>query len=162
MIHNRDQGANFTRDEDLTGALSCTFTPSLPPINDFPSTEISMWENNGRLWKLWPFCSKLWFFFVGIICSLSSSLSAFFYGAKFRKAFRCLFSSFLNPSFTRTGVPLIHRGIAYHFRLPLLCCCSFVARNCRFFSPSFISISISHLSNILGECDCFRTISTHE
>lgn len=30
-----------------------------------------MWENNGRLWKLWPLQQALvFFYYVGIICSL--------------------------------------------------------------------------------------------
>lgn len=108
-MHNWDQGAKFTSDEDLMGALSCTFTPSLaPPINDFPSTEITMWENNGRLRKLWPFfAASFGFFFVGIICSLFSSLSAFFFffamvlnPGRLSGAF---FSSLQPDSFTRRG-----------------------------------------------------------
>lgn len=125
VMHNWDQGAKFTRNEDLMGALSCTFTPSLASINDFPSMEITMWENNGRLWKLWPFfaASFGFFFLLVLFARYFRRFLLFFYGAKFRKAFRCLLSSFQTHSFTRTGVPLIHRGIAYYSRLPLLCCC---------------------------------------
>lgn len=62
-------------------------------------------------------------FFVGIICSLFSSLSAFFSMVLNSGRLSGAFFRLFNPILSREGgVPLIHRGIAYYSRLPLLCC----------------------------------------